>query len=258
MPRSASSRAGRASSSTKPTSKRPASCRPEAASCYRLPVEDLRGNRRLSAWAVKQLKPGQRIERDTRRASRDTSALDRAEKISEPARSSCGSCPSQSVFSARRFPSAAASRLMRDDALPWGGHRRCSASLSHEFHRARPDCSAAGCALGIAAQTAWPTGLGNIVDGRIAPPGALPAAYGMLTGLALLLGFALPPLAALGRVPTLRVLRRDLVHLGPLEPSPMWQVRGDRAHDPVEGGGTEALAPMVVGGFAAPWLSQAC
>jgi putative ABC transport system permease protein len=41
-------------------------------------------------------------------------------------------------------------------------------------------------------------------------PGGRPALHGLSTGLALLLGFALPPLVSLGRVPTLRVLRREL------------------------------------------------
>jgi putative ABC transport system permease protein len=70
--------------------------------------------------------------------------------------------------------------------------------------------SALGCAIGVAAQALLAHWLGTIVPVELPPPGGLPALHGVLTGLALLLGFALPPLAALRRVPTLRVLRRDL------------------------------------------------
>ncbi len=49
-----------------------------------------------------------------------------------------------------------------------------------------------------------------------------PALAGIATGLVALAGFALPPLAALGRVPPLRVLRRDML---PVPPS-SWLVYG--------------------------------
>ncbi|RMO58457.1 Permease [Pseudomonas syringae pv. aptata] len=50
----------------------------------------------------------------------------------------------------------------------------------------------------------------------------LPALAGMGTGLVALAGFALPPLAALGRVPPLRVLRRDMLPI----PASSWLVYG--------------------------------
>jgi putative ABC transport system permease protein len=52
--------------------------------------------------------------------------------------------------------------------------------------------------------------LGSIIRAQLPLPSLLPAAQGLVCGLVLLLGFALPPLAQLRAVPPLRVLRKDI------------------------------------------------
>ncbi|SFP56996.1 putative ABC transport system permease protein [Geopseudomonas sagittaria] len=73
--------------------------------------------------------------------------------------------------------------------------------------------SLAGALLGWLAQFGLFYLLGGLLPDEIPAGGLLPALVGMATGLVALAGFALPPLAALGRVPPLRVLRRDLLPL---------------------------------------------
>jgi putative ABC transport system permease protein len=69
----------------------------------------------------------------------------------------------------------------------------------------------AGAALGFLAQE-WllRTIRGLLAITELPPPSAMPLALGLATAIAVLAGFALPPLVQLGRVPALRVLRRDL------------------------------------------------
>lgn len=67
-----------------------------------------------------------------------------------------------------------------------------------------------GCGLGYVAQGAIAGLLAPIVEVALPAPGWLPAVQGVAAGFVMLCGFALPPLMSLGRVPALRVLRRDL------------------------------------------------
>lgn len=70
--------------------------------------------------------------------------------------------------------------------------------------------SLAGCLLGYGAQWVLARQLGSLVANGLPAPSWLPVAQGVLAGMATLLGFALPFLLRLGRVSTLRVLRREL------------------------------------------------
>ena len=67
-----------------------------------------------------------------------------------------------------------------------------------------------GCAVGFACQFVLAAVLAPVVSVTLPAPGLRPLGQGMIAGFVMLLGFALPPLIALKKVPTLRVLRRDL------------------------------------------------
>jgi putative ABC transport system permease protein len=67
----------------------------------------------------------------------------------------------------------------------------------------------AGCAAGFAVQAALQALLAGLLVTRLPAPSLLPWLHGLLVGLTLVVGFALPPLLRLKRVPTIRVLRRE-------------------------------------------------
>lgn len=67
----------------------------------------------------------------------------------------------------------------------------------------------AGCAVGYAVQAGLEQMLTGLLVTRLPAPSLLPMLQGLLVGFTLLVGFALPPLLRLRRVPTIRVLRRE-------------------------------------------------
>ena len=82
--------------------------------------------------------------------------------------------------------------------------------------------SAAGCGLGWLGQWGLFLILKPLLPLELANPGWLAVVFGFITGMAILLGFALPPLLRLQRVSPLRVLRRELEPL----PAKAWLIYG--------------------------------
>jgi len=82
--------------------------------------------------------------------------------------------------------------------------------------------SGLGVALGALVEAGLFALLHELLPVRLPPPGWLPALLGLLTGLVVLAGFALPPILRLRQVPALRVLRRELTPL----PLRAWLVYG--------------------------------
>lgn len=122
--------------------------------------------------------------------------------------------------------------------------------------------AALGSVLGFGAQAWLVVALADLLKGDLPPPSLAPLGVGVLTALAVLGGFALPPLLQLSRTPALRVLRRDV---GP--PPPMiilafgpavvaivflifWVVRDARIFVAFAGGLTAFVAVVAAAGWA--------
>ena len=83
-------------------------------------------------------------------------------------------------------------------------------------------CSLVGLLLGWLGQEILFWLLRDLFPSQVAQPGWFGLLFGLLIGLAILFGFALPPLIRLKQVPPLRVLRQDLTPL----PVSAWLVYG--------------------------------
>lgn len=82
--------------------------------------------------------------------------------------------------------------------------------LTLEFALVGLFASAVGCLIGYAMHQGMVMILASLIDTTLPAASFVPALQGVMTGLLLLLGFALPALAQLRHVPPARVLRRDV------------------------------------------------
>jgi putative ABC transport system permease protein len=166
--------------------------------------------RAFRAFAQARLGPGQRVEdvRDARPEIR--SALERAEKF-------LGLSALLSVLLAAVAVALAARRYLKRHLDGCAVMRCLGASQGlivrlhvQQFVALGFAASVAGCIVGAAGQQVLSALLKPLVGIDLPLPGLVPVVQGFVAGFVLLLGFAIPPLVALRKVPPLRVLRRDL------------------------------------------------
>lgn len=161
-------------------------------------------------WIQPNLSVGERIEgiRDVRPEIK--SALDRAEKfLSLAAMASVVLAAAAIALAAQRF-------IMRH--LDSCAVIRCLGAKQNEilylylyhFIILGVVASIIGCILGLIAQHALVYWLSKMIEIELPWPSMLPFLQGLLVGIVLLLGFALPPLLNLRSVPALRVIRREI------------------------------------------------
>ncbi len=88
--------------------------------------------------------------------------------------------------------------------------RRIAAAYTLEFGMLGLLASTAGVLIGLLVHNVFVWLLAGLVNASLPAPGPWPALFGIGVGMTLLLGFGLPPVLQLARVPPLRVIRRDV------------------------------------------------
>ncbi len=161
-------------------------------------------------WAKNRLSPGERVIGIQEARPEIRSALDRAGKfLNLAALASVVVAAAAIALAIRRF-------IQRH--LDGCAVMRCLGATESDLLRLYSyyfiilgmAASLLGCLLAMFAQDFLAYWLEKFMEIALPPSNVLPAVQGILTGMVLLLGFALPPLLNLRQVPALRVIRRDL------------------------------------------------
>jgi putative ABC transport system permease protein len=211
-------------------------------------------------WAEHRLLLGEKIEgiRDARPEIR--SALERAEKfLSLTALASVVLAAAAAALAVRRFTQRHLDgcAVMRCLGASQGAMLRL---YLYHFLTLGFVASSLGCLLGFIAQQVLTYWLSGLVEAELPWPTVWPGVHGVLTGMVLLLGFALPPLLSLRSVSALRVMRRDIglppqglagygLGLGVLALLFLWKAGDMRLGASVIGGFIVAIAVFGVLGF---------
>ncbi|MGH8743940.1 MAG: ABC transporter permease [Burkholderiales bacterium] len=161
-------------------------------------------------WAEPRLATGERLQ-DVKEARPEIrAALERAQKyLGLAALMSVVLAAAAIALSARRFVERHLDGCAMMRCL---GYSQCSMLRLYFYHFLVLGLAAslAGSLLGFIAQQMLVHWLGVLVTKNLPLPGPLPLLQGLVSGLVLLLGFALPPLIRLSQVPALRIMRREL------------------------------------------------
>ncbi|HRZ60645.1 MAG TPA: ABC transporter permease [Rubrivivax sp.] len=107
-------------------------------------------------------------------------------------------------FAQRHLDDCAMQRVL---GLPQG---RIARAYALEFAGVGLAASIGGVLVGLLVHLGFVWLLAGLVGAQLPPPGPMPALFGLGVGMTLLLGFGLPPVLQLARVPPLRVMRRDV------------------------------------------------
>ncbi|MBS3917044.1 MAG: FtsX-like permease family protein [Sulfuritalea sp.] len=167
-------------------------------------------------WAEERLGRGERIEDLDNARPEVRSALDRAEKFLRLAALLAAVLAAVAVgLASRRFMQRHLDGCAVMRCMGARGGQLLRIYLG-EFLIFGAIASALGCLVGFGAQYALERLLAGLLTTSLPAPSLLPLVYGFATGLALLGGFALPQLARLRNVPTVRVLRREWAEAEPL------------------------------------------
>lgn len=165
----------------------------------------------FKAWLRTHRRPGERLRDIASTSPQIKNAVDRAGRfLTLASLVAVLLCATAVAMSARRY----VARHLDSVALlkTLGATRRFTVWLTTlQLLAVALVAAVIGSAVGYLAQAWLVYALRDLLTTRALPPADLmPVAMGFLTAIALLAGFALPPLLQLARVPAIRVLRRDI------------------------------------------------
>ena len=165
---------------------------------------------RFQGWLLDHRRPGERLRDITETSPQIKNAVDRASRFLELASLvSVLLCSIAVAMSARQYVRRHLDAVALLKTL--GASRALTLGVSLiELLLVAFAAAVLGSAIGFLAQEWLLYALRGLLEAQLPAPDLTPLAMGFVAAIAVLAGFALPPLLTLARVPPLRVLRRDV------------------------------------------------